>query len=122
MAVSALSDIKAEGQPVPEPLGPNVLGTCDSGVRLPTVLNERRPDYTREALSAGVQGAVWVEVVVGTDGKVSRARVIRSIDRRRGLDDSAVSAATRWRFKPGTQDGQPVAMAVTIELTFRIEP
>ena len=58
---------------------------------------------------------------MGTDGKVSKTRVIRSRDRRNGLDDEAVAAASKWRFEPGTKDGQPVAMAVTIELSFTIK-
>ena len=70
------------------------------------------------AMSAKVEGAVWVEAVVGSDGNVSRVRLVRSIYHRTGLDDEALAAAKRWRFKPGTKDGQPVAMAVIIELTF----
>jgi TonB family protein len=119
--VDALREIKPEGEPVPDPLGPDVSRTCDPGVRLPTVVKEQRPNYTREALGAGIQGAVWVEAVVAIDGKVSKVRVVRSIDRRRGLDNEAVAAAKRWRFNPGTKNGQPVAMAVIIELSFRIK-
>jgi TonB family protein len=122
LAVEAVRDITPDGEPVPDPLGPDVLRTCDAGVRLPTVVKEQRPNYTSQALGAKVQGAVWVEAVVGVDGKVSKARVIRSLDRRTGLDAQAVAAAKRWRFKPGTKDGQPVAMAVIIELTFKIKP
>jgi TonB family protein len=118
LVVKAITDIKPEGEPGPDPAGPGVSRTCDAGVRLPRVAREQRPDYTREAMDAKIQGTVWVEAVVGVDGTVSAARVVRSLDRRTGLDAAALVAAKRWRFKPGTKDGQPVPMAVTIELTF----
>jgi TonB family protein len=119
--VDTLREIKAEGEPVPDPLGPDVWRTCDPGVRLPIVVKERRPNYPSRALGLGIEGVVWIEAVVGTDGKVSKTRVVRSRDRRNGLDDEALAAASKWQFEPGTKDGQPVAMAVTIELSFTIK-
>ena len=37
-----------------------------------------------------------------------------------GLDDEAIKAAKRWLFRPGIRYGEPVAMLVTIELTFKL--
>jgi protein TonB len=119
--VDTLREIKPEGEPVPDPLGPDVSRTCDPGVRPPIVVKERRPNYPLRAVSLGIEGAVWIEAVVGTDGKVSKTRVVRSRDRRNGLDDEAVAAASKWQFEPGTKDGKPVAMAVTIEMAFTIK-
>jgi protein TonB len=90
-------------------------------VRLPIVVKERRPNYPSRALGLGIEGVVWIEAVVGTDGKVSKTRVVRSRDRRNGLDDEALAAASKWQFEPGTKDGKPVAMAVIIELSFTIK-
>jgi TonB family protein len=121
LAVDAITDIRPEGEPAPDPLGPGISRTCDAGVRLPTVVREQRASYTWQAMGAKIQGAVWVEVLVRVDGKVSTARVVRSLDRRNGLDAEALAAAKRWRFKPGTKDGQPVPMAVLIELKFTLK-
>jgi TonB family protein len=121
VAVDTLSEIRPEGEPVPDPLGPEVSRTCDPGVRPPILVKERRPNYPSRALSLGIEGVVWIEAVVGTDGKVSKTRVVRSRDRRNGLDDEALAAASKWQFKPATKDGTPVAMAVTIELSFTIK-
>jgi outer membrane biosynthesis protein TonB len=41
-------------------------------VRLPILVKERRPNYPSRALSMGIEGVVWIEAVVGTDGKVSK--------------------------------------------------
>jgi outer membrane biosynthesis protein TonB len=36
------------------------------------------------------------------------------------LDEEAIAAAKRWRFRPGTLKGQPVPVIVSIELTFSV--
>ena len=71
-------------------------------------------------MRARIQGSAWVECVVQIDGTVGDARVIQSLDRRFGLDDEALAAARRWRFRPGTLHGKPVPVIVTIELSFSV--
>ena len=61
-----------------------------------------------------------VEVVVGVDGSVSHARIVRSIDPFDGLDHEAVAAAEKTIFAPGTLNGQPVPVVTTLEMTFRL--
>jgi len=92
-----------------------------NGITLPVVVREVRPDYTAEAKASRIQGAVWLEVVVQDDGKVGEVRVTQSLDDEHGLDKAAVAAAKQWEFKPGTKDGKPVAVAVTIQLTFTLK-
>lgn len=90
------------------------------GVTLPTVIESVSPRYTVDAMRARVQGSVWIECVVLGDGTVGDARVMRSLDPRFGLDEAAIAAAKRWRFRPGRLNGQPVPVIVTIELTFTV--
>jgi TonB family protein len=52
------------------------------------------------------------------DGKLHDLRVVRSLDP--GLDAEALKAAAQWLFAPGTKDGQPVQVMVTVELTFSV--
>jgi TonB family protein len=119
--VASISRITARpDSPLTDWVRPGVARTCDAGVELPSVKKIVKPRYTAEALFAGVQGAVWVEAIVETDGKVGDARVIRSLDAIRGLDAEALNTAKRWRFGPGTKDGQPTPVLVTIEITFTI--
>jgi periplasmic protein TonB len=91
-----------------------------NGVEQPSVLRQVRPNYTADAMRAKVQGVVLVEAVVLPDGSVGEARVVRSLDSTFGLDEEALKAAKQWRFAPGTRFGQPVAVLVTIELTFTL--
>lgn len=91
-----------------------------NGVELPRLLKEVKPQYTADAMRAKVQGTVLLECVVNTDGTVGRIEILRKLDPIFGLDQEAVKAARQWRFVPGTRQGQPVAVLVTIELTFTL--
>jgi TonB family protein len=91
-----------------------------NGVQEARVLTQVRPKYTTEAMQARVQGVVWLEIVVRTDGSVGAVRVIRSLDPKLGLDQEAIKAARQWRFRPGTRMGQPVPVEITIELSFSL--
>lgn len=91
------------------------------GVTLPTVTREMKPKYTPEAMQRKIQGSVWLEAVVLETGDVGEIQVTKSLDPEYGLDREAINAAKQWKFKPGTRDGKPVAVVVTIELTFTLK-
>ncbi|MBA2303241.1 MAG: TonB family protein [Acidobacteria bacterium] len=91
-----------------------------NGVVSPEVLHEEKPQYTSEAMRAKVQGIVEVEAIVMPDGSVGQVQVVRSLDDRFGLDQKAMEAVKRWRFRPGTRLGKAVAVLVNIELTFTL--
>jgi protein TonB len=92
-----------------------------NGVTPPTVIRQVKADYTDEAKRARVQGAVLLEGVVGTDGKVSKIAVTRSLDTTFGLDEQAKKAFAQWLFKPGQKDGKDVAVSVNVEMTFTLK-
>ena len=71
-------------------------------------------------MRAKVQGIVEVEAVVMPDGSVSQVQIVRSLDDRFGLDQKAVEAVRRWRFRPGMRMGKAVPVLVNIELTFTL--
>ena len=100
--------------------GPGVARSGGPGVTTPTVITQIRPRYTADAMRLRIQGSVWVECVVMPDGSVADARITRSLDSRFGLDDEAIAAAKQWRFRPGTLNGKPVPVVVSIELMFSV--
>lgn len=76
--------------------------------------------YPVIAQENGIQGKVYVSFVVGRDGQVSDARVLRSIDP--SLDKEAlrvVNSLPKWR--PGKQRGQPVRVAFSVPITFVLQ-
>jgi TonB family protein len=95
--------------------------TVGNGVTVPTVVSQVKPDYTRQAQAARIQGSVLMNVVVLADGVVGDVAVERSLDTMFGLDEQAVSAMKRWTFKPGTKDGKAVPVRVHVEMTFTLK-
>jgi protein TonB len=91
-----------------------------SGIISPKLITEVKPQYTADAMRAKIQGTVMVEAVVLPDGSVGNAQITRSLDPTFGLDQEALKAVRRWRFVPGTRQGQPVPVLVEIELTFTL--
>ena len=91
-----------------------------NGVESPRVLRSVDPRYTAEAMRAHVTGVVWLEAVVLPDGTVGDIQITKSLDSVFGLDEEAVKAAKQWRFVPGTRFGEPVAVLVSIELSFNL--
>jgi TonB family protein len=97
--------------------GPNVF-RMGNGVTAPAVISKVEPEYTEEARLAKYQGTVVVSTEIGPDGVAQSMKVIRGLGL--GLDEQAVKAISQWKFKPGTKDGQPVAVTATIEVNFRL--
>ena len=95
-------------------------GESTPATTVPRLLREVKPRYTAAAMKQKIEGSVLVQCVVQPDGSVGDVRVLRSLDARFGLDDEAMKAARQWRFAPGTRDGVPVAVLVTIELHFSL--
>jgi TonB family protein len=93
----------------------------DEGVTLPSVVREVKPGYTPEAKAHKIQGSVRMGVVVLASGEVGDVRITKSLDAEHGLDQQAIKAAKQWKFKPGMKDGKPVAVEVTIEMTFTLK-
>ena len=93
----------------------------DAGITLPSVVREVKPVYTPEARDRKIQGSVWMLVVVLATGDVGDVQISRSLDAEYGLDQQAIQASKQWKFKPGTKDGKPVAVEVTIEMTFTLK-
>ncbi len=57
-------------------------------------------------------------IVVDETGKVTNVRVIRPLGM--GLDEKAIEAVTKWRFRPGYKDGKPVPVMANVEVNFRL--
>lgn len=85
----------------------------------PEMIYEQKPEYPRLANSAGLSGIVWVKALVDKDGSVRQAQVAKSSGTA-SLDEAAVEAAYKNKFKPAIQNGRPVAIWVTYKVEFKI--
>jgi TonB family protein len=93
----------------------------NDGIALPVPVRSVKPSYTAAAMDARIEGKVLLSVVVLEDGNVGEVTVTESLDKEYGLDTQAVEAAKQWLFKPGTKDGKPVPVRVTLEMTFTLK-
>ena len=88
------------------------------GVTAPTLLEKVEPAYTEEALTARLQGTILLYVQVDLSGKAVNIRILRSLGL--GLDEKAMEAVKKWKFKPGIKDGMAVTVEAQIEVNFRL--
>jgi protein TonB len=84
----------------------------------PTKVKDVAPQYPPIAESARVQGVVILETIIGVDGKVQDARVLRSIPL---LDQAALDAVKQWEFTPTTLNGVPVPVIMTVTVQFTLQ-
>jgi len=88
------------------------------GVSAPAVLAKVEPEYSEEARKAKFQGTVMLYIEVDENGKPKNLRVVRALGL--GLDEKAIEAVSKWKFRPGFKDGKPVTVAATVEVNFRL--
>jgi TonB family protein len=76
------------------------------------------PDFSEAARKAKYQGTVTMAAVIGPDGRPRNLRIIHALGM--GLDEKAMERVRTWLFEPGKRNGQPVAVAMTLEVDFRL--
>ncbi|MBF9238888.1 TonB family protein [Hymenobacter sp. BT683] len=111
-----------DGQPVPffqfEQMP--IYSVGDGGSKVVVYAIQRAVKYPRDALKAGKSGKVIVSFNVTDEGKVADIKVVQGVYP--SLDAAVVQAVQQLKpFKPGHQDGKPVAVAYTLPITFAIQ-
>jgi len=86
----------------------------------PQPINIPVPTYPDMARTAGIEGQTVVEALVGTDGTVGDARVLKSSGNA-SLDQAAVDAAMRATFTPAKQRDMAVRVWVSIPFRFTLQ-
>jgi protein TonB len=114
-------------------IGPNIgpgigpgpgIGCCNgvfppgNGVSRPVPIYKVEPEYSEEARKAHFQGTVLLQIVIDEHGTPTNFKIIRTLGL--GLDEKAVEAVAKWRFRPGMKNGKPVAVIATVEVNFRL--
>lgn len=84
--------------------------------RVPRAVVQPSPRYPEMLRRDGVDGSVTVEFVVGTDGRVLHAEVVKWSHRE--FVEPAVRAVREWRFEPGKQNGRKVKFRMAVPIEF----
>lgn len=107
--------------------GPQVVGKLEDGspvylvecgISPPRVVYQVEPEFSDKARKKKITGTVTLSGVIGTDGSVSHVKIEHSVDA--GLDREATATFRKWKFKPATRDGQPVAIKTSVEMNFQL--
>lgn len=82
------------------------------------ILYKPTPVYTDEARKLNLEGEVLLEVMFGANGQLRVNRVVQGLGH--GLDEAAVSAANKIKFKPAQRNGQAVDSTNIVRVTFQL--
>lgn len=104
----------------PGTIGPDGAYRFGNGVAAPTAVSRvagTLPDLARQLRASG---EVLLSLVVQTDGSMRDVQIIKSAGY--GMDDKAIEAVRKWRFRPGTKEGKPVDVRIQVALSFSVAP
>ena len=89
-----------------------------NGVSQPIPIFTPEAEFSDEARRHKQQGACTISVVIDAQGNPQNPRVVQPIGM--GLDEKALQAVMRYRFKPAKKDGKPVAVRIAVVVDFRL--
>ena len=105
----------------PADTSPSSADTGESGIEEDvTPLVDIPPTYPQRAVAAGIEGKVVLRFTITADGRVDNLRVTEA-EPPGVFDREARRAASRWRFSPRRENGQPVPREATKTLYFRLQ-
>jgi protein TonB len=84
----------------------------------PVLTYKVEPEYSEDARKARLQGEVVLRIEVDARGVAQNISVVQSLGL--GLDERAIAAVSRWRFRPGYYGGKPMVTDAMIHVTFRL--
>jgi protein TonB len=84
----------------------------------PVPLRKVDPKYPPALVSARVQGDVILYAIIRKDGSVDSIQLVRGIEPR--LDQNAMEALARWKFRPAERRGDPVELEAVVTIPFRV--
>jgi len=99
--------------------GPKLAQADPGPATIPVEITYKpQPVYTDEARGLKLEGEVLLEVMFGANGALHVNRVVRGLGH--GLDEAAVAAANKMRFKPALRMGQPVDSTAVVHVLFQM--
>jgi len=84
---------------------------------IPVLIHKEEHEYTPEARAAKIRGVVILRIEIGPDGTPRVLKVVQPLDP--GLDQKAIEAVSKWRFRPATKNGTPISLEANVEVNFR---
>ncbi len=105
-------------QQVAQSTGPKVLQDSGPATTPVEITFKPNPVYTQEARDLKLEGEVLLEVSFAANGTLHVNKVVRGLGH--GLDEAAIAAANKIRFKPALRYGQPMDSTAVVHVTFQL--
>ncbi|MEO8099402.1 MAG: energy transducer TonB [Acidobacteriota bacterium] len=96
--------------------GFSIRETPPKVTRSPQVIYKEEPQYSEAARKSHMQGVVRLRIDVGLDGRPTNIRVVSGVGL--GLDESAIEAVRKWRFRPALSGDRPVVAPALVDVGF----
>ncbi len=99
------------------------------GIRPPKKIAGPEPEPPKQPHKGRYKGEMIVELIVGTDGQPREVKISRHLQDQEGsataklrdeFEKNAVEAVSKWKFKPGEKDSQPVATRIQVEVSYSL--
>jgi TonB family protein len=112
---------------IPPSPNPNTSGTHQGSVTGPKILHQPDPQYTQIARQQRITGVATVMCLINAQGNPENVHVIKSIadtvdSKHRAaaltLDQAAIDTVKKYKFKPATEDGKPIAVYLNVQVNF----
>jgi protein TonB len=87
----------------------------------PQVINKVPPTYPDLARRAGVEGTVYLDLLVDKEGKVRDVKILKPSGSNVGFEEAAKEAVKKWTFSPAIQNGKPIAVWMTLPVKFQVK-
>ena len=104
--------------PPPPPSGPKVVFIPYDDP--PVAMSPIRPRYPEIAQAAGIEGVVVVQAFIDEKGRVKETLILKGVPNT-GLDEAAMEAIRKTRFRPAKQRERAVGVWISIPVNFRLK-
>ena len=121
-----VTTVSTPAPPAPTPTAPAPVAVAAPAVSTHTAVSTSSrsgcgtPKYPDQAREEGEEGVTRLALQIGTDGKVTSAKVDKSSGHS-DLDRAAMSALSLCVFKPATTDGKPVESTAKLEWSWSLD-
>ena len=89
---------------------------------MPSFIKQRKPRYPDMARSAGIEGKVFVSVLISEKGRPIKAQIMKRVPADQKIfDDSAIECVMRSTYSPGIQNGSPIKVWLTVPIRFTLQ-
>jgi protein TonB len=113
--IAPIGPVSALAAPPP----PQKVYTIGGDIKEPKLLNRVEPTYPAVAKAAKMQGPVYVQAIIGVDGRVKDAKVVGGAPFP-PLQTAAVEAVQQWVYSPTLLNKQPVEVQLSVQVIFKL--